>query len=199
MTSGITLTYLKGIFCIVPGSFVNAYMIFSSYQIWFLWPLKSLIMNVWCALQMERKNSPSHIYCTCSVDQGSSAGALLRLVDGCVEHERNTVLFNGPGMSFRSSFEVKSSCRNIFVYLIFCGFTGQRGTCLSTPLTPSSMSQFKFAEDLADYLKHFWADNIVNDAEFIRKTSRYWFWTLDSTGAGKFFIIFSYVYSEFKI
>ncbi|CAI9764183.1 unnamed protein product [Fraxinus pennsylvanica] len=45
----------------------------------------------------------------------------------------------------------------------------RRGTGLSTPLTPSSMSQFKSAEDLADYLKHFRADNIVNDAEFIRK------------------------------
>jgi hypothetical protein len=30
------------------------------------------------------------------------------------------------------------------------------------------MLQFKSAEDLADYLKHFRADNIVNDAEFIR-------------------------------
>ncbi|KAF5946272.1 hypothetical protein HYC85_016500 [Camellia sinensis] len=44
-----------------------------------------------------------------------------------------------------------------------------RGTGLSTPLTPSSMLQLKSAEDLADYLKHFRADNIVNDAEFIRK------------------------------
>lgn len=44
----------------------------------------------------------------------------------------------------------------------------QRGTGLSTPLSPSSMSQFQSAEDLANYLKHFRADNIVNDAEFIR-------------------------------
>ncbi|XP_050280444.1 uncharacterized protein LOC126721452 isoform X1 [Quercus robur] len=44
----------------------------------------------------------------------------------------------------------------------------QRGTGLSTPLTASSMSQFKSAEDLVDYLKHFRADNIVNDAEFMR-------------------------------
>lgn len=44
----------------------------------------------------------------------------------------------------------------------------QRGTGLSTPLTASSMLQFKSVEDLADYLKHFRADNIVNDAEFIR-------------------------------
>lgn len=45
----------------------------------------------------------------------------------------------------------------------------QRGTGLSTPLTTSSMLQMKSALDLVDYLKHFRADNIVNDAEFIRK------------------------------
>ena len=44
----------------------------------------------------------------------------------------------------------------------------QRGTGLSTPLTPSSMQQIKSAQNLADYLKHFRADSIVNDAEFIR-------------------------------
>lgn len=44
----------------------------------------------------------------------------------------------------------------------------QRGTGLSTPLTVSSMSQFKSADELADYLKHFRADNIVKDAEFVR-------------------------------
>ncbi|GKV50906.1 hypothetical protein SLEP1_g57585 [Rubroshorea leprosula] len=44
----------------------------------------------------------------------------------------------------------------------------RRGTGLSTPLTTSSMLQFKSARDLADYLKHFRADSIVNDAEFIR-------------------------------
>ncbi|KAL8111525.1 hypothetical protein AgCh_019294 [Apium graveolens] len=45
----------------------------------------------------------------------------------------------------------------------------QRGTGLSTPLTTSSMLQVKSAQDLLDYIKHFRADNIVNDAEFIRK------------------------------
>ncbi|XP_057499413.1 uncharacterized protein LOC130783683 [Actinidia eriantha] len=45
----------------------------------------------------------------------------------------------------------------------------QRGTGLSTPLSVSSMLQLKSANDLANYLKHFRADNIVNDAEFIRK------------------------------
>lgn len=45
----------------------------------------------------------------------------------------------------------------------------QRGTGLSTPLTTSSMLQVKSAQDLVDYIKHFRADNIVKDAEFIRK------------------------------
>lgn len=45
----------------------------------------------------------------------------------------------------------------------------QRGTGLSTPLTTSSMSQLKSAEEQANYLSHFRADNIVQDAEFIRK------------------------------
>lgn len=57
-----------------------------------------------------------------------------------------------------------------FLYNLFCYFCTflQRGTGLSTPLTVSSMSQFKSADELADFLKYFRADNIVNDAEFIR-------------------------------
>ncbi|PON68026.1 Alpha/beta hydrolase fold [Parasponia andersonii] len=43
-----------------------------------------------------------------------------------------------------------------------------RGTGLSTPLTYSSLLQFQSAQDLADYVKHFRADSIVHDAEFIR-------------------------------
>lgn len=55
-----------------------------------------------------------------------------------------------------------------YPFLLLNHFSLQRGTGLSTPLTYSSLSQFKSAEDLADYAKHFRADNIVNDAEFIR-------------------------------
>ncbi|KDP43915.1 hypothetical protein JCGZ_20925 [Jatropha curcas] len=47
-------------------------------------------------------------------------------------------------------------------------FMDQRGTGLSTPLTTSSMLQLDSPERLAEYLKYFRADNIVNDAEFIR-------------------------------
>lgn len=57
------------------------------------------------------------------------------------------------------------------IFIIFSPaevFYLQRGTGLSTPLTSSSMVQLKSAENLADYLKHFRADNIVKDAEFIR-------------------------------
>ena len=55
----------------------------------------------------------------------------------------------------------------ISVYLSDTNYI-QRGTGLSTPLTISSMKQMKSAEKLASFLKHFRADNIVKDAEFIR-------------------------------
>lgn len=45
----------------------------------------------------------------------------------------------------------------------------QRGTGLSTPLTASSLAQVTPAEKLVEFLKHFRADSIVKDAEFIRK------------------------------
>ncbi|XP_056685675.1 uncharacterized protein [Spinacia oleracea] len=48
--------------------------------------------------------------------------------------------------------------------------TLQRGTGLSTPLNTSSTRQMKSAEVLAEYLKNFRADNIVNNAEFIRES-----------------------------
>ncbi|XP_078439212.1 alpha/beta-Hydrolases superfamily protein [Wolffia australiana] len=48
-------------------------------------------------------------------------------------------------------------------------FLDQRGTGLSTPLTVSSMMQFSSAEKLVEFAKHFRADNIVNDCEFIRQ------------------------------
>ncbi|XP_059634269.1 uncharacterized protein LOC132276715 [Cornus florida] len=62
----------------------------------------------------------------------------------------------------------------------------QRGTGLSTPLTASSMLQMKVAQDLADFLKHFRADNIVNDAEFIRKRLDAGPWTILGQSFGGF-------------
>ncbi len=44
----------------------------------------------------------------------------------------------------------------------------QRGTGLSTPVNHQSLARFKTAHEQADTLKHFRADNIVRDAEFIR-------------------------------
>ncbi len=45
----------------------------------------------------------------------------------------------------------------------------QRGTGLSTPVNHQTLARFKTPREQADYLKHFRADNIVRDAEFIRK------------------------------
>ncbi|CAL0304696.1 unnamed protein product [Lupinus luteus] len=76
-------------------------------------------------------------------------------------------LQGGPGFECsrptESSGWLQKACEEFRVILM-----DQRGTGLSTPLTVSSMSQFKSAEELADFLKHFRADNIVKDAEFIR-------------------------------
>ncbi|KAA8520687.1 hypothetical protein F0562_015041 [Nyssa sinensis] len=77
-------------------------------------------------------------------------------------------LQGGPGFECPRPTEasgwISKACEEYRVILM-----DQRGTGLSTPLTASSMLQMKSAENLVDYLKHFRADNIVNDAEFIRK------------------------------
>jgi len=45
----------------------------------------------------------------------------------------------------------------------------QRGTGRSTPVTLESLAQLHSPEAIADYLKHFRADSIVQDAEWIRR------------------------------
>jgi pimeloyl-ACP methyl ester carboxylesterase len=45
----------------------------------------------------------------------------------------------------------------------------QRGTGLSSPITAQTMQRFTSPEAQADYIQYFRADNIVRDAEFIRK------------------------------
>ncbi|KAJ9681397.1 hypothetical protein PVL29_020330 [Vitis rotundifolia] len=76
-------------------------------------------------------------------------------------------LQGGPGFESPRPTEgsgwISKACEEYRVVLL-----DQRGTGLSTPLTASSMMQMKSPEDLTNYLKHFRADNIVNDAEFIR-------------------------------
>ncbi len=46
----------------------------------------------------------------------------------------------------------------------------QRGTGLSTPVTHQTMSAIGDVSQQVEYLKHFRADNIVRDCEFIRKS-----------------------------
>jgi len=46
----------------------------------------------------------------------------------------------------------------------------QRGTGLSSPVTHQTLASIGDAKSQAAYLKHFRADNIVRDCEFIRKT-----------------------------
>uniref|UniRef100_A0A2P2KTK8 Proline iminopeptidase n=1 Tax=Rhizophora mucronata TaxID=61149 RepID=A0A2P2KTK8_RHIMU len=76
-------------------------------------------------------------------------------------------LQGGPGFECPRPTEasgwIQKACEEFRVVLM-----DQRGTGLSTPLTPSSMLQFDSPNELAEYLKYFRADNIVNDAEFIR-------------------------------
>jgi pimeloyl-ACP methyl ester carboxylesterase len=48
-------------------------------------------------------------------------------------------------------------------------FLDQRGTGLSSPITFQTLAKFDSPEKQASYLKHFRADAIVKDAEFIRK------------------------------
>lgn len=76
-------------------------------------------------------------------------------------------LQGGPGFESPRPAEasgwLKKACEEYRVILL-----DQRGTGLSTPLTASSLSQMKSAVKLVEYLKHFRADNIVKDAEFIR-------------------------------
>ncbi len=45
----------------------------------------------------------------------------------------------------------------------------QRGTGRSTPVTHQTLARLPSAQAQADYLKHFRADSIVQDAEYIRK------------------------------
>ncbi|XP_010559101.1 PREDICTED: uncharacterized protein LOC104827604 [Tarenaya hassleriana] len=70
--------------------------------------------------------------------------------------------FESPRPSEASGW-IQRACEEFRVILM-----DQRGTGLSSPLTTSSMLQFKSPKELADYLVHFRADNIVKDAEFIR-------------------------------
>lgn len=45
----------------------------------------------------------------------------------------------------------------------------QRGTGRSTPVTAQTLARFETPQAMAEYLKHFRADSIVRDAEYIRR------------------------------
>ena len=122
---------------------------------------------------MGKKINCCHTYYSYKVDLGLSALDQQKLVDGYTKLVKNFVSY----WWIRHGFWMLL-VKNFYWYLIsvsiYISFYPtaeiflQRGTGLSTPLTASSMSQFKSAEDLVGYLKHFRADNIVNDAEFMR-------------------------------
>ena len=76
-------------------------------------------------------------------------------------------LQGGPGFPSprleQSSGWIKRAVQDYRVLLL-----DQRGTGQSTPLTHQTLSRFSSAQAQADYLKHFRADAIVQDAEYIR-------------------------------
>ena len=70
----------------------------------------------------------------------------------------------------------------------------QRGTGLSQPFDFSIVDQFSGDQEIADYLSHFRADNIVRDAEQIRASLKVDQWTLLGQSYGGFCI---YTYLSF--
>ncbi|KAJ3683087.1 hypothetical protein LUZ60_013314 [Juncus effusus] len=106
---------------------------------------------------------------------------------GKEEHPLPYLLFlqGGPGFESPRPAEasgwLKKACEAYRVILL-----DQRGTGLSTPLTVSSLSQLKSAKNTAEYLKHFRADNIVRDSEFIREYLDSGPWTVLGQSYGGF-------------
>lgn len=95
---------------------------------------------------------------------------LVKLVDGFKELVKSFASFYS--IKYDTLLSLSALLCTLFLVFVLLALTVfcvlQRGTGLSTPLTSSSMLQFKSAKDLADYLVHFRADNIVKDSEFIR-------------------------------
>lgn len=92
------------------------------------------------------------------------------IATGKKEQRIPTLLYlqGGPGFESPRPQEaggwLKRACKDFRVFLL-----DQRGTGLSTPLTTSSLSQFSSAQEQVNYLRHFRADSIVKDAEYVRK------------------------------
>lgn len=86
-------------------------------------------------------------------------------------NEQAELLFffnGGPGLScvrdWRSSAWITEALKTYRVILL-----DQRGTGRSQPVDLMTIDKFSSDEDLYNYLTHFRADNIVRDAEFLRK------------------------------
>jgi pimeloyl-ACP methyl ester carboxylesterase len=62
----------------------------------------------------------------------------------------------------------------------------QRGTGRSSPINYQSLARFKSAQEQADYLKLFRADNIVRDAEYIRREMQIDRWSVLGQSFGGF-------------
>jgi pimeloyl-ACP methyl ester carboxylesterase len=62
----------------------------------------------------------------------------------------------------------------------------QRGTGRSTPISYQSLTRFQAPQDQADYLKLFRADNIVRDAEWIRRELKIDRWSVLGQSYGGF-------------
>lgn len=71
--------------------------------------------------------------------------------------------YASPRISGNSGWHKKALEKNRLLLL------DQRGTGLSSPITAQTLARFDTPQQQADYLTHFRADNIVNDAEAIRK------------------------------
>ena len=71
--------------------------------------------------------------------------------------------FPSPRLTGNSSWHKKALKKYRLLLL------DQRGTGLSSPINTQTLAKFGTGEDQADYLGHFRVDNIVNDAEAIRK------------------------------
>ncbi len=65
----------------------------------------------------------------------------------------------------------------------------QRGTGRSTPISHQPLARFRAPQEQADYLKLFRADNVVRDAEFIRRELKIDRWSVLGQSFGGFCVV----------
>lgn len=71
--------------------------------------------------------------------------------------------FSAPRPASKTGW-LKQALKDYRVFLL-----DQRGTGRSTPVLPQTLARFSTPQGQADYLKHFRADTIIQDAELIRR------------------------------